>query len=185
MAWHEPRATWDACFVHVSEPCVELNPDDAARLKVKDGDLVELRSRQGMFTRQPRRTTPLPNNKPGPCTGGRIPDNWTRCQGQAITGVNGLTSPRFCLTAKQPELNTRRFTSLGPHCRGDWLPVAWLPQDQALQMRKPSNPLMAAFRSAACVPFGHEPAKTAEVFLDACCGSANLSPLKRTNLKPS
>ncbi len=164
--WHGMSRTGNLgrLFGHVSEPCVELNPDDMTRLKVKDGDLIELRSRRGMLYAPAKANDAIAKQQ------AYVAMHWGQeflsghdHQGQAITGVNGLTSPRFCPTAKQPELKHAAVQLAGASLPWRLVAVAWLPQDQALQMREALKPLMAEFPFSSCVPFGREPSENGKV----------------------
>jgi assimilatory nitrate reductase catalytic subunit len=47
--WHGMTRTGTAgrLFAHSPEPCVQINPQDALRLDLQDGELVQVRSKRG------------------------------------------------------------------------------------------------------------------------------------------
>jgi len=58
--WHtETRTKRSAVLakLHPAQPCVEIHPDDAARLAITSGDRVTLRSRRGETTLRARVTS--------------------------------------------------------------------------------------------------------------------------------
>jgi predicted molibdopterin-dependent oxidoreductase YjgC len=78
------------------EPFVELNPQDAARLGITDGEPVTVRSRRGDATAACRLT---PTITPGTCF---MPFHWGSLRGAAV--VNQATTEAFDPVSKQPEL---------------------------------------------------------------------------------
>ncbi len=164
--WHGMSRTGNLgrLFGHVSEPCVELNPSDMSRLKVKEGDLVELRSRRGMLY------APAKANDAIGVQQAYVAMHWGQeflsgrdPQGHVIPGVNGLTTPQFCPTAKQPELKHAAVQLAPASLPWRLVGVAWLPQDDALRAREALKPLMAEFAFSSCVPFGREPSDSGKV----------------------
>ncbi len=77
-------------------------------------------------------------------------------QGEALAGVNALTSPAFCPDSKQPELKHSAVKILKAELPWRLLAMAWFDDDRALRARERLVPLMARFDFAACVPFGRE-----------------------------
>ncbi len=158
--WHgmSRTGTLGRLFGHVSEPSVDLNAQDMARLQLKAGDLVQVTSRRGTLIAPaqpsdaiaPRQAFVAMHWGPEYLSG-------RDAQGQALAGVNALTSPAFCPKSMQPELKHASVQVEPVHLPWRLLGVAWLPQEQALSVREALKPLMAAFAFASCVPFGREP----------------------------
>jgi len=158
--WHgmSRTGTLGRLFGHVAEPAVEVNPQDLARLGVADGALVRVRSRRGELVLPVRRSDAQASAQ------AFIAMHWGEevltGRGDAVesfAGVNGLTTPAFCPTSRQPELKhcAVRIERAGL----DWRlrAMAWLPQEEALARRERLRPLLAEFGYAACLPFGREP----------------------------
>ena len=158
--WHgmSRTGTLGRLFGHVSEPSIDLNPADMARLGLQAGGLVRVSSRRGSVVLAAQAVEAIAPSQAfiamhwGPeFLGGHD------AQGRAASGVNSLTSPAFCPKSKQPELKhaSVRITPVSlPH---QVLAVRWLPEAQALAAREALKPLMAAFEFSTCVPFGREP----------------------------
>jgi assimilatory nitrate reductase catalytic subunit len=100
--WHGMSRTGlvAALFAHAPEPALELNPADAHRRNLIDGELVRVESRRGAVT------LPLSLSdevKPG---GAFVAMHWGGASlcGRGSVGVNGVTSGVVCPTSRQPEL---------------------------------------------------------------------------------
>jgi len=158
--WHgmSRTGTLGRLFGHVSEPAVEVHPQDLTRRGLKDGELVRVTSRRGSLV--------LPvqaSDRVAPAQV-HIAMHWGSevltgrgTGGTPNPGVNGLTNPAFCPGSKQPELK-HAAVSIEP-ARLPWtvLALAWLPQAEALAAREALKPLMGEVAYASCVPFGREP----------------------------
>ncbi|TSE27140.1 nitrate reductase [Tepidimonas aquatica] len=158
--WHGMSRTGllGRLFGHVSEPAVQLHPQDMARLGLQDGDLVHLTSRRGSIV--------LPaqgSEQVGPCQAFMAMHWGEEClsgassSGERLAGVNALTLPTFCPTAKQPELKHAAVKVLKAELPWTLLAAAWLPLDQAHRALAALRALMPRFAYATCVPFGREP----------------------------
>ena len=157
--WHgmSRTGTIGRLFGHVPEPCVDLHPQDMARLKLVDGDLVHVTSRRGSIV------LPAQSSEQVGATQAFIAMHWgeeflsgSSSTGQRMAGVNTLTTPVFCPSSKQPELKHAAVKVLKAEFPWRMLGMAWLPADQALLAREQLKSLMAAFPFASCVPFGRE-----------------------------
>jgi assimilatory nitrate reductase catalytic subunit len=157
--WHGMSRTGaiGRLFGHVPEPTLELNGQDMARLKLRDGDLVHVTSRRGSVVLPTTASTQVAPAQ------GFIAMHWgeeflsgSASTGERIHGVNVLTSPAFCPDSKQPELKHAAVKILKAEMPWRLLAVAWLPDDKALLAREQLKELMAAFPFATCVPFGRE-----------------------------
>jgi assimilatory nitrate reductase catalytic subunit len=143
---------------HVSEPAVDLHPDDLRRLAAREGDLLRLRSRRGSLV-IPVRSSDA--QRPGEVY---VPMHWGEefltgdgGPGRALLGINALTQPAFCPTSRQPELKHAAVAIAPAQLPWQWLGMRWLDQAQALQLRQA---LMAEGRQwgyASATLFGREP----------------------------
>ncbi|KDB50406.1 molybdopterin oxidoreductase [Sphaerotilus natans subsp. natans DSM 6575] len=158
--WHgmSRTGTLGRLFGHVPEPGVEMNAADLAALGLKDGDLVEVRSRRGSVV--------LAAQAGGAVARGQvsIPMHWgeevlggTDADGTPRRGVNGLTLPTFCPGSKQPELKHAAVSVVKADLPWRMVGLAWLPQDEILRVREHLRALMPRFAHAMVLPFGREP----------------------------
>jgi assimilatory nitrate reductase catalytic subunit len=158
--WHgmSRTGTLGRLFGHVSEPVMDLHPQDMQRLGLQDGDLVRVSSRRGEVHIPVNAVDAL---RP---THGFIAMHWGQeflsgqdSRGQAISGVNALTNPALCPTSRQPELKHAAVHIAPVHLPWRMLAAAWLPETEALAVREAIKPLMGQFAFSSCVPFGREP----------------------------
>ncbi|MDP3723694.1 MAG: nitrate reductase [Candidatus Omnitrophota bacterium] len=96
--WHTMTRTGKIPVLLRSEPApfVELNPEDATRLGIAEGELLTIRSRRGCARAACRLTRDI---KPGSCF---MPFHWGGLRGEAV--VNETTIEAFDPLSKQPEL---------------------------------------------------------------------------------
>jgi assimilatory nitrate reductase catalytic subunit len=158
--WHgmSRTGTLGRLFGHIAEPVVELHPTDIARRGLKDGELVEVRSRRGSVV------LPVQASDSVAPTQAAIPMHWgaevlggVDAQGERRLGVNGLTLPALCPTSKQPELKHAAVRIEPAALPWRMLGLAWLPQEQMLTTREALKDLMGEFGYALVLPFGREP----------------------------
>ena len=158
--WHgmSRSGTLGRLFGDASAPSLDLCAQDMARLGLAEDDLVRVASRRDEAVLPVRASDA---QKPAQAF---VAMHWgeealtgSTASGDAIAGINALTSPAFCAISRQPELK---------HCAVRLEPaalpwrlraMAWLPQDAALARRERLRPLLAAFGYASCLPFGREP----------------------------
>jgi assimilatory nitrate reductase catalytic subunit len=106
-------------------------------------------------------------------------------QGQALTGINGLTNPAFCPQSKQPELKQAAISIDKLDLPWRLTAMAWLPADEALAVREQLRPALASFAFASLLPFGREPDPQGRLglLLRAAAGAAPqdslLAPLRQ------
>ncbi|MDE2592755.1 MAG: molybdopterin-dependent oxidoreductase [Burkholderiales bacterium] len=164
--WHGMSRTGSLgrLFGHVSEPCVELNPQDMARLGLKDGDLVQVASRRGQLIAPAQASEAMaPMQTYMAMHWGQEYLSGIDAKGSPVAGVNTLTNPAFCPKSKQPELKHAAVRITMPHLPWRLLAVAWLPENEALAAREALKPLMQTFAFTSCVPFGREPNEKGKV----------------------
>jgi assimilatory nitrate reductase catalytic subunit len=154
--WHgmSRTGTLGQLFGHVSEPCVQLHPQDMLQRQLKDGDLVHLTSARGsvLVPAQASREVGL-NQAFMAMHWGEEFLSGQSAQGERLAGVNALTSAVFCPDSKQPEFKHTAVKILKAEMPWHLLAVAWLPESQGLAARRALQGLMAPFDFATCVPF--------------------------------
>jgi assimilatory nitrate reductase catalytic subunit len=157
--WHgmTRTGTLGRLFGQVPEPAVEMNAQDMRRLDVIDGDLVELKSRRGTLL------LPAMASAAQPPTQVFVAMHWGEefvsgrdAQGQALHGVNALTTPAFCPISRQPELKHAALRITKAALPWTLFGMAWLPDAQVLQRREALRALLGEFDYASCVPFGRD-----------------------------
>ena len=157
--WHGMTRTGmlGRLFGHVPEPTVQMNPQDMERRGLKDGDLVHVTSKRGSIV--------LPAQGSGTVhpTQAFIAMHWgpeylsgRSSVGEALAGVNALTTSAYCPSSKQPELKHAAVKILKAELPWTLLGVAWLPEDTALTTLSGLRSLMPSFEFASCVPFGRD-----------------------------
>ena len=158
--WHgmSRTGTLGRLFGHVPEPVAEMNAADLDALGLKDGDLVEVRSRRGSVVLAAQAGTAV---APGQVS---IPMHWgeevlggTDADGVPRRGVNGLTLPTFCPGSKQPELKHSAVSIAKAELPWRMVGMAWLPQEEITRVRERLRTLMPHFAHAMVLPFGREP----------------------------
>ncbi|MEF9947068.1 MAG: molybdopterin-dependent oxidoreductase [Comamonas sp.] len=155
--WHGMTRTGQLgrLFAHVSEPQLQVHPQDMQRLRLRDGDLVHVSNRYGAIVLpvqaekglQPAQLY-LPMHWGGMYLSGRS------SKGQRLAGVNALTTPEFCPRSKQPELKHVAVRLLKVEMPWTCMGMAWLDESQVLATRAALTELMAEFDFASCVLFG-------------------------------
>lgn len=156
--WHGMTRTGTAArlFGHTPEPCVQMNPQDAQRLGLANGELVQVRSKRGSLMLPVQASAQIAPMQAfiamhwGPeVLGGRD------AQGQAGLGVNVLTTSSFCPSAKQPELKHAAVQIQRAPAHWQLVAMAWLPAERVWTMQKQLQTLLSAFDFAHVVPFVH------------------------------
>ncbi len=154
--WHgmSRTGTLGRLFGHVAEPCIELNPQDLARLRLQQGDLVSVVSRRG------RAVVPVQASEAVPPAQAFMGMHWGSEflsgrdeDGSPLAGVNALTTSAFCPHSKQPELKHAAVRIEKAQLPWSLLAMAWLPQDRALLAHRRLSSLLPQFGFASCVPF--------------------------------
>jgi assimilatory nitrate reductase catalytic subunit len=157
--WHgmSRTGTIGRLFGHAAEPAVQLNPQDMARRLLDDGDLVHVTSRRGSIV------VPVQGSNEVALSQAFMAMHWgpeflggSSSTGKPLAGVNALTTSAHCPTSKQPELKHAAVKILKADMPWSLVGAAWLPHDEALQVRERLKEMMALFPFASCVPFGHE-----------------------------
>jgi assimilatory nitrate reductase catalytic subunit len=158
--WHgmSRTGTLGRLYGHEGEPVVEVHPQDLARLRVAEGELLRVRSRRGSVLLPARASTAVAPTQVF------IAMHWGEevlgghdAEGHTSTGVNALTSPALCPQSKQPELKHAAVKLEKVELPWRLTAMAWLPAAQALALREQIKPALAAFDTASLLPFGREP----------------------------
>jgi assimilatory nitrate reductase catalytic subunit len=156
--WHgmSRTGTLGRLFGHVSEPAIDLHPQDMARLQLKPGDLVQVTSLRGSIMVPAQASAEVAINQ------AFMSMHWgeeflsgSNANGGRLAGVNALTSPVFCPDSKQPEFKHSAVKVLKADMPWNLLAVAWLPEASLLAARTELQALMREFSFASCVPFSN------------------------------
>ena len=154
--WHgmSRTGTLGRLFGHVSEPAIQMNPQDMARRLLKEGDLVHVTSKRGSILVPVQASAELGLSQVF------MAMHWgeeflsgTSASGERLAGVNALTTSAFCPDSKQPEFKHAAVKVLKADLPWSMLAVAWLPSSHVLTARTELQQLMARFDYASCVPF--------------------------------
>jgi len=150
--WHamSRTGTLGRLFAHSAEPELELHPQELARRRWTDGDLVRISSRRGAVVLPVRASTAV---MPAQAF---IAMHWGP-ETMAGHGVNALTTGAYCPQSQQPELKHAAVRLERAELPWQLVAAAWLPQDEALALRERLRGLFGRFDYAVCVPFGREP----------------------------
>jgi assimilatory nitrate reductase catalytic subunit len=149
--WHGMSRTGlvGRLFGHEPEPMVDLHPQDMSRLRLVEGDLVELRSRRG------RLVLPARGSSTVAPTQAFVAMHWG--DEFLLGGVNALTSAAVCPQSRQPELKHAAVSVTRMDLPWRVLALGWFEDDAAaLLARQTVRAHMAGFAHASCVAFGRE-----------------------------
>ncbi len=155
--WHgmSRTGTLGRLFSHVSEPSVDLHPQELTRRGWTAGDLVRVSSRRGSLV------LPVAASEAVAPAQAFIAMHWGP-EYLAGLGVNALTSPALCPQSKQPELKHAAVRLERADLPWQVVAATWLPQAEALAAREQLRSLFVDLPYASCVPFGREEAGQTE-----------------------
>ncbi|WP_374438352.1 molybdopterin-dependent oxidoreductase [Inhella sp.] len=145
--WHamSRSGTVPGLFAHEGAPVLKLHPQDAARRRLKAGELLRLQSARGELV------LPLALDAgvaPGQAD---LPMHWGS-EFLAGAGINALTSGARCPDSQQPEL---KFSALAVQSAGlPWrlTACAWVPATEGAALRERLRALLPRFPFAHCLP---------------------------------
>ncbi len=159
--WHGMSRTGmlGRLFGHVSEPSLQMHPQDMARRQLKAGELVQVSSRRGALVVPVQPATDLGMSQlflamhwGDEFLGGSAP-----C-GKSWGGVNALTLPANCPDSHQPELKAAAVKVSKAELPWSLLTVAWMSASEVLLARQALQALLPRFAFASCVPFASKAA---------------------------
>lgn len=157
--WHggSRTGTLGRLFGHVPEPTVEMHPQDLARLRLNEGDLVHLTSRRGtvILPVQPSERVATTQVFVAMHWGEEFLSGMTG-KGDPATGVNALTTRAWCPSSKQPELKHSAIKVLKAELPWRLTAMAWFSDDELPAARRTLQALLSQFDFASLVPFGHQ-----------------------------
>ena len=156
--WHgmTRTGTLGRLFAHVAEPVVQLNPEDMARRRIREGELVQVSNQRGTLVVPAQACAQLgPSQAFMAMHWGEEFLSGCDAQGQPLAGVNALTSPAYCPSSKQPELKHAAVRITRAELPWSLLGIAWLPEASVLTAREALRRLMRQFAFASCVPFSN------------------------------
>ena len=154
--WHGMSRTGQLArlMAHAPEPALQMHPQDMERQRLQPGQLVAVRSRHGQLVVPVQADAGLglsqvylPMHWGSEYLGGRSRD------GQAVGGVNAVTTPAFCPQSKQPELKHAAVSVQAVELPWQLLAAAWLPEERLLAVRQALAALLPQWDFASCVPF--------------------------------
>jgi len=156
--WHgmSRTGTLGRLFGHLSEPAVQMHPQDMARHGFKDGDLAFVTSKRGSIV------VPVQASAELGLSQAFIAMHWGEeflsgqaNTGQRLAGVNALTTSAYCPDSKQPEFKHAAIKILKADLPWNLLAMAWLPATEVLSARIALQALMDRFPFASCTPFSN------------------------------
>jgi assimilatory nitrate reductase catalytic subunit len=156
--WHgmSRTGTLPQLFGHAGEPAIEINPDDAQRLGVGEGDFVHVTSRRASIV-LPVRTSDA--QFPGQTF---VAMHWGEefVSGLPTTavshGINALLPSAFDPVSKQPELKHAAVAVRRADLPWQWVACAEFAPEHWFAMQTRLRRYFARFPYASCVPFGRE-----------------------------
>lgn len=155
--WHgmSRTGTLGRLFGHAPEPTVDLHPQDLARLRLAEDELVRVSSRRGSVVLPVRADAGVAPAQAfvamhwgSAFVGGTGPD------GTPLAGVNGLTLGTACPQSRQPELKHSAVRVERAELPWRLLACAWLPPQRVAELQAELQPLLATFGFATLLPFG-------------------------------
>lgn len=162
--WHGMSRTGNLgrLFGHVSEPALQMHPQDMARRLLKEGDLVHVTSKRGSILVPVQPSTELGLSQVFMAMHwGEEFISGLSASGHCLAGVNALTTSAYCPDSKQPEFKHAAVKVLKAELPWTLLAMAWLPADKVLLVRTQLRSLMGQFAFASCVPFANRVAMDA------------------------
>ncbi len=154
--WHgmSRTGTLGRLFGHVAEPCVQMHPQDMQRRGLAEGDLAHITSKRGSIV------VPVLADPGLGLAQAFMAMHWgpeclsgVSATGEALGGVNALTTSAYCPSSKQPELKHAAVKILKAELPWTLIAAAWLPADQALAVREQLRRHMQRYPFASTVPF--------------------------------
>jgi assimilatory nitrate reductase catalytic subunit len=135
-------------FAQEGAPVLRLNPQDAARRRLADGEMLTLRTRRGELL------LPLQLDDRVAPTQADLAMHWGEefIGGAGQRGVNALTQDRYCPDSRQPELKYSALAVESAQLPWRVSACAWVPAAAGPALRQRLRELMPAFAYAQCLP---------------------------------
>ena len=169
--WHGMSRTGSSgrLFGHAPEPALDLHPQDMARLRLHDGELVRVTSRRAEVLLPARGSDSVAPAQ------AYVPMHW----GPEFVkgGVNLLSSAALCPQSRQPELKHAAVRIERAELPWRLVALAWCDEDRAVALRQALRGFFDDFAYAACVPFGRE--RSGLLFRAAAAAPADAALLDR------
>jgi len=156
--WHgmSRTGTLPQLFGHAGEPAIEINPDDARRFGVADGDFVHVTSRRASIV--------LPIHTSAAQAPGQtfVAMHWGEefVSGQPTTsvahGINALLPRAFDPISKQPELKHAAVVVRRADLPWQWVACAEFAPECWFVVQTRLRRYFARFPYASCVPIGRD-----------------------------
>jgi assimilatory nitrate reductase catalytic subunit len=178
--WHGMSRTGlvSKLFGAVSSPVIELNQQDMVRNGWLDGDLLKVTSKRGSLLINAKASAEMGLNQ------AFIAMHWGEqylsgraSDGQALAGVNALTTSSFCEKSKQPELKHAAVHIAKAQMPWSMLAVSWVEGSLLQSKRQALQSIMKAFDHAYCLPFGQE--RMGLIFRASCAQAPPTQWIKR------
>jgi len=154
-------------FGHAPLPVIELHPQDMERNQWHEGDLLHVTSKRGSIVIAAHSSLQVGINQ------AFIAMHWGEeflsgrgNNGNALAGINALTTSSFCEHSKQPELKHAAVRILKANFAWNFVSMIWTNPSSIHNIRSILQPLMKRFDYAMCVPFGQE--KVGLMFQASC-----------------
>ena len=161
--WHgmSRSGTVPGLFAHEGRPLLRLHPQDAARRRLADGELVEVASSRG------RVVVPLKLDDRLPPAGADMAMHWG--DEFLATGVNALTAKATCPDSRQPELKFSAVSVTSASLPWRLSACAWVPAADAAALRAALRSLLPGFAFAECLPVPGAPSGWSGLSFEAAC----------------
>jgi assimilatory nitrate reductase catalytic subunit len=183
--WHgmSRTGTLGRLFGHAGEPAVQMNPADAERRHLADGDLVRVVSRRG--------TVILPLQTSNDVRPGEAfiamhwGDEFVGGAGDGLYpafGVNTVTLDRVDPASRQPELKHAAVQVRAAELPWHYVVFGRVPVARQLALQRELRRHFGLFAYAACVPFGFDEADASLLFRAAAAqapGEQTLAAIER------
>lgn len=154
--WHgmSRTGTLGRLFGHAREPTVQMHPQDMARRRLTQGDLVHVTSKRGSIV------VPVTASEEVGLSQVFMAMHWGEeslsgvgSAGQPLAGVNTLTTGAYCTDSRQPEFKHSAVKVLKAEMPWALVAMAWLPADRVLEARAALQACMDHFPYASCSLF--------------------------------
>lgn len=152
--WHAMSRTGNVTqlFGHTPEPRLGLNPGDAARRNLADGDLVRVESKRGAIHVRVEADAAVRSGQ------AYLPMHWGKryLGGRDSAGVNTLTVPAFDAYSRQPELKHAAVKVMPAELSWRLVAFAETPAADLVKLHDAMQPLQSDVAWFSATPIGRE-----------------------------